>query len=100
MNPLDPHQSIPAENPTTSGQAPGDEDHAADLVDIGRRTAETETRDAVTGRYVDEAYAAAVDDDETGEMLEDIARAEMDEDLDPGIAPEIGALRLELPPQE
>ncbi len=100
MNPLDPHQSVPAENPTTSGQAPGDEDHAADLVDIGRRTAETETRDAVTGRYVDEAYAAAVDEEETGEMLDDIARAETDEDLDPGIAPEIGALHLELPPEE
>lgn len=33
-------------------------------------------------------------------MLDDIARAETDEDLDPGIAPEIGALHLELPPEE
>lgn len=96
MTPLEPTKSVPADNPTTSGQVPGDEEHGADLVDIGRRTADTETRDAVTEQYVDEANAG----DDTEEALADIARTELEEDQAEDIGPETDAIHSDLPPDE
>jgi len=96
MTPLDPLASVPADNPATSGQVPDDENYAADLVDIGRRTADTETRDAVTARYVDEANTG----DDTEAALDDIARAEAAEDRAEEVGPETDAIHTEVPPED
>ena len=73
-----------------------DEDVASDLVDMGRRVAEGELRDAVTERYVDQANA----EEETDEALNDIARAEAAADLAEEIGPESDAIYREVPPEE
>ncbi len=98
MSPLHPIKSVPADPPARSGPLPDEEDYAAELVDIGRRTADTETRDAVTARYVDEANAA----DDTDEALADIARIEAEEEEDriENIGPETEALHSDIPPEE
>lgn len=95
MNPLDPHSYVPADSSANQGEISEDDDHATDLINIGLRTADTETRDAVSDLYVDEAYAG----EDTEEALDDIARAEADEDSATEIDPETGALHLELPPE-
>lgn len=96
MTPLDPIESVPADNPTTSGQLPGDENHVTDLVDIGRRIADTEMRDAVTEQYVDEANVG----DDTEEVLADIARTEAVEDRAEDIGPETNAIHTDVPPED
>ncbi len=78
------------------GPVPDDEDIASDLVDMGRRVADEEIRDAVTERYVDEANA----DEETGEALNDIARAEAAADLAEEIGTESDAIYGEVPPED
>jgi hypothetical protein len=79
---------------------PSDEDNASDLVDMGLRAADTEQRDAVSARYVDEAYA----DDDTDENLADLALTEAGEDLDDDFAEDVGpeneAIHLEVTPAE
>jgi hypothetical protein len=91
MSPLETHSTAPAD----SNAIPEDEDHAAELVDQGLRTAETEIRDAVTQLYVDEAYAS----EDTDEALADIALAEVDEDLASGSDTATDAIHLENPPR-
>lgn len=93
MNPRDSLDSVPADPPATSGQIPDDEGNAAELVDMGRRIAERETRDAVTERYVDEAYAG----EDTEESLADLSRAEAAEDLATEMGPETNVLHKEIP---
>lgn len=97
MSPLHPIRHVPVDPPTRSGPIPDEEDNASELVEIGRRTADTETRDAVTERYVDEANAA----DDTDEALADIARIEAEEeDRIEDIGPETEALHSDVPPED
>jgi len=100
MTPLDPLKYIPAENPGTPGQIPGDEDNASDLVDIGLRTADTEQRDAVSARYVDEAYAGEDTDENLADLALTEAEEDMDDDLGEDIGPENDAIHLEVPPED
>lgn len=95
MNPLDPHSYVPADSINNQGEIPDDDDHATDLINIGLRTADTETRDAVSDLYVDEAYAG----EDTEEALDDLARTEADEDIASEIDPGTAALHMELPPE-
>ena len=87
---------VPLDRPTAPGPVPGDEDIASDLVDRGIRIAEGELRDAVTERYVDEAYAG----EETDEALDDIDRAEAAADLADEVGPESDAIYREVPPED
>lgn len=96
MTPLEPIRSVRPDNSDNSGQFSGEDEHAAELVDIGRRIADEETRDAVTGRYVDEANAG----DDTEAALADIARAEAAEDRAEEVGPETEATRMEVPPED
>ena len=96
MTPLEPTKSVSAGNPDDAEQFSGEDEQAAALVDIGRRTADTETRDAVTGRYVDEAN----DGDDTEAALEDIARTEALEDFSEEVGPETDAIHTEVPPED
>ena len=91
MSPLNPIRPVPADTPARSDQIPDDEENASELVDIGRRTADSERRDAVTERYVDEANAG----DDTDEALADIARVEAG-DIDRNRAD----AAVDLPPRE
>jgi hypothetical protein len=57
MTPLEPIRSVSPDNSANSansGQFSGEDEHAAELVDIGRRIADEETRDAVTGDRAEE----------------------------------------------
>lgn len=96
MSPLNPIRPVPADTPARSDQIPDDEENASELVDIGRRTADSERRDAVTERYVDEANAG----DDTDEALADIARVEADEDRIEDIGPETDAIHGDVPPED
>jgi hypothetical protein len=87
---------VPLDRPAAPGPVPGDEDIASDLVDMGIRVAEGELRDAVTERYVDEAYAG----EETDEALDDIDRAEAAADLADEIGPESDAIYREVTPED
>lgn len=100
MTPLDPLKYIPAKNPGTSGPITGDEDNASDLVDIGLRTADTEQRDAVSARYVDEAYAGEDTDENLADLALTEAEEDMDDDLGEDIGPENDAIHLEVPPED
>lgn len=75
---------------------PDDENTASKLVDIGRRIADEEQREAVTERYVDEANAG----EETDEALADIDRAEAAADLAEEVGPGSDAIDLEVIPEE
>lgn len=96
MTPLEPIRSVSPDNSANSGQFSGENEHAAELVDIGRRIAEEETRDAVTERYLDEANA----DDDTESALADFARAEAVEDRAEEVGPEPDVTHVEVPPED
>lgn len=96
MTPLEPIRSVRPDKSANSGQFSGEDEHAAELVDIGRRIADEETRDAVTERYVDEANAG----DDTEAALADIARAEAAEDRAEEVGPETDAIHMEVPPED
>jgi len=87
---------VPLDRPTAPGPVPDDEDNASDLVDMGGRIADGELRDAVTERYVDEAYAG----EETDEALDEIARAEAAADLADEVGPESDAIYREVSPED
>ncbi len=87
MTPTDPLQSTPAVRPGLSSPVPDDEDIATDLVEIGRRVADWELRDAVTEHYVDEANAGEETD-------------EADADLAEEIGPESDGIYGEVPPED
>lgn len=87
---------VPSDRRPGVGPVPDDEDIASDLVDIGLRIADGELRDEVTEGYVDEANAG----EETGEALDDIARAEAAADLAEEIGPESDATYREVVPDD
>ena len=91
-----PSSRAPFERSPGVGPVPDDEDIASDLVERGRRVADEELRDAVTERYVDEANAG----EETGDDLDDIARAEAAADLAEEIGPQSDAIYREVPPED
>lgn len=96
MTPLEPRPYVPAGNPSTSAEIPEDENNAAELVEIGLRTAGEELRDAASEDYVDEANTG----DDTEEALADLAFTEAAEDLAEEVGPENDAIHLEVPPED
>lgn len=79
-----------------TGTLPDDENLASDLVETGSRIADSELRDAVTERYVDEANAG----DDTEDALDEIDRAEAAADLAEEVGTGSDAIDFEVIPEE